>query len=154
MNGLVTPRAWLEALVARAAGDPDRARAALLQARGIADATVRQRPDDPAALALLGQIDAGLGRKEDALREGRAAVAMRPVSADAMDGPGLATALAMIHAWTGDTDAAMAALIGVGKNAGGTRLWATALRSRVGPGAGQGRFRGDARAAGPRTSRP
>ena len=119
VNGLVTPRAWLEALVARAAGDPERARAALLQARGIADATVRQRPDDPASLSLLGQIDAGLGRKDDAVREGRAAAAMRPVSADAMDGPGLATALAMIYAWTGDTDAAMAALRALEKTPGG-----------------------------------
>ena len=119
VNGLMTPRAWLEALVARAAGDTDRARAALLQARGIADATVRQRPDDPGALALLGQIDAGLGRKDDAWREGRAAVAMRPVSADAMDGPGLATALAMIDAWTGDTDAAMAGLAALEKTPGG-----------------------------------
>ncbi len=119
VNGLMTPRAWLEALVARAAGDPDRARAALLQARGIADATVRRRPDDPGALALLGQIDAGLGRKEDAWREGRAAVAMRPVSADAMDGPGLATGLAMIYAWTGDTDVARAALVALEKTPGG-----------------------------------
>ena len=119
VNGLMTPRAWLEALVARAAGDPDRARAALWQARGIADATVRQRPDDPGALALLGEIDAGLGRKEDALREGRAAVAMRPVSADAMDGPGLATALALIYAWTGEADAAMTALAALEKTPGG-----------------------------------
>lgn len=119
INSRLTPRAWLEALVARAAKDSGRAQAALLEARGIAEATMRQRPDDPAALALLGQIDACLGRKEDALREGRRAVASRPVSVDALDGPGLETALAMIYTWTGDTDAAMQHLGALEKTPGG-----------------------------------
>ena len=102
-----------------AAGDANRTRAALLEARGIVAASVLQRPEDPAALALLGQIDAGLGRKDDALREGRRAVAMRPVAADAMDGPGLVAALAMIQAWTGETSAAVAALDGLAGTPGG-----------------------------------
>ena len=44
---------------------------------------------------------------------------MRPVSADAMDGPGLATGLAVIYAWTGETDAALAALVALEKTPGG-----------------------------------
>ena len=118
-NGLLTPRAFLEALVARAAGDGDRARNAFQQARGMAETNLRQTPDDPDALALLGQIDAGLGRKEDALREGKRAVELRPVSADAMDGPGVLASLAMICAWTGETDAAMAHLAELEETPGG-----------------------------------
>ena len=118
-NGVVTPRAWLEATVARARGDEARAQAAFLRARTVVAENVRQRPDDPAALALLGQIDAGLGRREDALREGRGAVAMRPVTVDAMDSPGLATALALICAWTGETAAAMDGLAALTKTPGG-----------------------------------
>ena len=48
INGLLTPRAWLEAIVARAGGDAGKARAALLAARTVAEAGLRQRPDDAA----------------------------------------------------------------------------------------------------------
>ena len=119
INALLTPRAWLDALVDRAAGDDGAARAALLEARGVAEANMRQQPDDPAALAMLGQIDAGLGRKDDALREGRRAVELRPISADAMDGPGIEGALALIYAWTGDAETAMAHLATLERTPGG-----------------------------------
>ena len=119
VNGLMTPRSWLAALVARASGNAARAHTALLEARTVAAANVLQRPDDPAALALLGEIDAGLGRKDDARQEGLRAVAMRPVSRDAMDGPGLLTALALIDAWTGETTGAQATLDELAKTPGG-----------------------------------
>ena len=117
--GQITPRAWLEALVARAAGDNARTQLALAQARAAVEPGVRARPDDPAALALLGQIDAGLGRKEDALHEGRRAVEMRPVSLDAVDGPVLEAALALICAWTDEPDEAMRHLLVLAKIPGG-----------------------------------
>ena len=52
-NSLITPRAWLEALVARAAGANGEALRALTSARESAEIDVRQRPEDPFALALL-----------------------------------------------------------------------------------------------------
>jgi TolB-like protein/class 3 adenylate cyclase len=136
-NGLLTPRTWLEALVARAKGDSPRERGLLLQARTITAADVSARPEDPNALALLGQIDAGLGNKDDALREGRHAVEMRPISVDAMEGPGLETDLTVICAWTGETDEAMRRLLALAKTPGGPDygqlrfdpLW-SALRDR------------------------
>ena len=51
-------------------------------------------------------IDAGLGRKEDAIREGRRAVELLPLSKDAIVGAALMENLALIYAWTGEKEAA------------------------------------------------
>lgn len=118
-NGLITPRAWLEALVARAAGDAAGAQTILRSLREDVALAVRQRPDDPFALALLGQVDAALGRKKEALQAGRRAVEMRPASTDAMDGPGLEASLALICAWSGEADEAMRHLLNLQETPGG-----------------------------------
>jgi serine/threonine-protein kinase len=52
-------------------------------------------------------IDAGLGRKEEALREGRRAVELMPMAKDSTDGPQLVFHLAVIYAWTGERDLAI-----------------------------------------------
>ena len=57
-------------------------------------------------LCVLGLIDAALGRKEEALREGRRAVELLPVEKDAINGPLMIEYLAMIAAWAGDKDLA------------------------------------------------
>ena len=53
---------------------------------------------------MLGVIDAALGRKEDALREGRRAVELLPITKDAINGVHMIEYLAMIAAWVGDKD--------------------------------------------------
>ena len=58
-------------------------------------------------LATLGLIDAGLGRKEEALREGRRAVELRPLTEDAVDGGTVLVSLATIHAWLGDVKSSL-----------------------------------------------
>ena len=55
---------------------------------------------------MLGVIDAGLGRKEEALREGRRAVELLPVEKDATVGKAIVKYLAIIAAWIGDKDLA------------------------------------------------
>ena len=55
---------------------------------------------------MLGLIDAGLGRKEEALREGRHAVELLPPQKDALDGSATVKYLAIIAAWVGDKDLA------------------------------------------------
>jgi hypothetical protein len=55
---------------------------------------------------VLGLIDAGLGRKEDALREGRHAIELLPLEKDALSGAGMIKCLAMIAAGIGDKDLA------------------------------------------------
>ena len=55
---------------------------------------------------MLGLIDAGLGQKEQALREGRRAIELLPVEKDAMNGPAMIKYFAIIAAWLGDNDLA------------------------------------------------
>jgi hypothetical protein len=52
-------------------------------------------------------IDAALGRKEDALREGRRAVELLPVTKDAWTGAAVLTNLAIIYAWASEKDLAI-----------------------------------------------
>jgi hypothetical protein len=56
------------------------------------------------ALCVLGLIDAGLGRKEEALREGRCAVELLPMEKDAVRGVFMIQYFAVIAAWIGDKD--------------------------------------------------
>ena len=62
------------------------------------------------ALCVLGLIDAGLGRKEEALRQGRRAIELLPAEKDSINGPAMIKYLAMIAAWVGDSDLACAQL--------------------------------------------
>jgi hypothetical protein len=68
---------------------------------------VEQQPDFAAALSLLGMIDAGLDKKEEALKEGRRACELLSISKDAIDGTTLAINLAQIYAWIGEKDRAI-----------------------------------------------
>src|SRR5262249_1580718 len=63
-------RAFYAGLAARTKGDAAAARAAFTAARAQQEEDIRARPDDAFLLSGLGIIDAALGRKEEALREG------------------------------------------------------------------------------------
>jgi TolB-like protein/Flp pilus assembly protein TadD len=104
------PKAFLEAMVYRYQGDKVRAQAAFDRARVIAEQLVRENPEDAARHGQLGFILAGLGRKEEAIREGKRAVELLPESQDAFDGPEATAALAQIYAWTGERDQAFSLL--------------------------------------------
>src|ERR1700730_10689798 len=103
----------LDGVVARAQGDGARARSSFQLARDRIAAKLITRPNDPALLSNLGLTDAGLGRKGDALREGRQAVQLVPVPRDAVDGPAYATTLAKVYVWSGENDAALGELAAV-----------------------------------------
>jgi TolB-like protein/class 3 adenylate cyclase/Flp pilus assembly protein TadD len=106
-SNIWSPRAYFEAVAARARGDATVARAAFTAARTEVEKTTREQPDYAQGLTILGLIDAGLGRKDDAIREGRRAVELVPVSKDAIDGTDLILNLAVIYAWTGEKDLAL-----------------------------------------------
>ena len=55
---------------------------------------------------MLGLIDAALGRKDEALREGRRAAELLPITKDALNGSGIVLYFAMISAWVGEKDLA------------------------------------------------
>jgi TolB-like protein/Flp pilus assembly protein TadD len=97
---------FLAGLIARMTKDDAKAHAAFTAARAEQEKLVRARPDDAGALSVLGLIDAALGRKEEALREGRRAVELLPVEKDAINGTRMITSFANIAAWVGDKELA------------------------------------------------
>lgn len=98
---------FMEALVARQQGDKAREQSILLPLRESAEADLRNRPEDSSLLSRLAIIDAYLGRKEEALREGEKAVELKPISRDAVSGPERVTALAEVCMVIGDRDQAI-----------------------------------------------
>ena len=103
-------RAYAKGLVARMKGDKDGARAAFNAARIEQEKVVRAQPDywtESDALCLLGLIDAGLGRKQEALNEGRRAVDLLPLTKNAYDGADILYFYAAICAQVGERDLAI-----------------------------------------------
>jgi len=103
---LVLDRNFLEGLLARVSGDAAAAHAAFTAARTEQEKVVRTQPDYGPAVCALGLIDAGLGRKEDALREGRRAVELVPLAKDAPGGALMIQFFAIICGWVGEKDLA------------------------------------------------
>ncbi|HZS17426.1 MAG TPA: protein kinase, partial [Candidatus Udaeobacter sp.] len=105
-NDLFPSRLFVEGVIARMANDEAKAKAAFSAARVQQEKIVQDNPDFASAWCTLGLIDAALGRKEEALREGVHATVLRPVDKDAVSGPAFIKYLAMIAAWTGEKDLA------------------------------------------------
>ena len=91
-----------EGLVARMMKDENKARAAFATARSGQEKVVQAQANYGPALCILALIDAGLGRKEEALREGRRAVELTPISKDSINGADTIAYLAAIAAWVGE----------------------------------------------------
>ena len=100
------PRAWCEGIVARLGDDRAAAQSAFTSARSEAAKLVEAQHDYPEGLCALGMADASLGNKDDAIREGRRAVELLPVTKDSVIGAMLVKNLALIYAWTGEKDLA------------------------------------------------
>jgi tetratricopeptide (TPR) repeat protein len=104
---LILPRSFCEGLIARTRGDATATETAFTAARVEMEKILREQPDYAQALCVMGMSDAALGRKEDAIREGRRAVELLPVTKDMMAGGIVLANLAIIYAWTGETDLAL-----------------------------------------------
>jgi TolB-like protein/Flp pilus assembly protein TadD len=100
------PKALLEGTIHLLDGDRTKAQTEFEKARVISEQLLREAPEDPARHAQHGVILAALGRKQEAIAEGKRAVELRPESQDAFDGPQCTAALAQIYAWTGESDEA------------------------------------------------
>lgn len=107
LDGYIVPRVWYTGLIARGLGNAEEARRAFTEARREVEEDLAQWPEEAKTLAMLGLIDAALGRREEAIREGRRAVELLPIAKDAVDGPLLATNLAVIYAQLGENDLAI-----------------------------------------------
>ena len=101
------PKAWFEAMIARAKGDSARATAAFSAARTILEQRLAVKPEDARTLAVLAQVDAGLGHKELAIQEAQHAVDLMPVSKDIYDGALVLEGLAQVYTWTNEPDRAI-----------------------------------------------
>jgi len=96
-----SPR-FMTGLIARMTKGDAKAQAAFTAARAEQGKLVQANPDNAGVLCVLGLIDAALGRKEEALREGRRAVELLPVEKDAINGRRVIAYLAIIAGWIGD----------------------------------------------------
>ena len=101
------PKAWFEAMIARAKGDSAGATAAFSAARTILEQRLAIKPEDARTIAVLAQVDAGLGHKELAIQEAKHAVDLMPVSKDIYDGALVLEGLAQVYTWTNEPDRAI-----------------------------------------------
>jgi TolB-like protein/Tfp pilus assembly protein PilF len=105
--GKVLPVSYWQGMIARAQRDNTLATEGFTRARAAIEAQLANQPADALLTVTLGLMDAGLGRKDAALREGKHAVELRPLSEDAVDGSTVLCYLAMIYAWVGDANSAL-----------------------------------------------
>jgi len=88
-------------------GNRARARAYFDSARAVFEPRVRARPDDALFRSELAFAYAGMGRADDAVREGERSVALRPASRDVIANWVFTVALARVYTLTGRYDAAI-----------------------------------------------
>jgi TolB-like protein/class 3 adenylate cyclase/Tfp pilus assembly protein PilF len=106
-QGIPFPHAWCEGMVYRLRGDDPAAHNAFTRARAEVEEIVRKEPTYAEALCVLGMIDAALGKKEDAVREGQRAVELLPITKDALNGALLIQYLAITCAWAKEKNLAL-----------------------------------------------
>jgi serine/threonine-protein kinase len=99
-------RKFGEGLLARMTNDQARAQAAFMAARVAQEKVVKAQPNYGPGFCILGLIDAGLGKKEEALREGQRAIELLPVSIDSINGADMVDYFAITAAWVGEKDLA------------------------------------------------
>jgi TolB-like protein/Tfp pilus assembly protein PilF len=98
--------AFGEGLVARLSKDEGKARSALTAARAQQEKVVQDQPNYGPALCALGLIDAALGRKEEALREGERAIELLPIAKDSINGARVVEYFGIVAAWVGEKNLA------------------------------------------------
>ena len=100
------PKSWYEAMIARAKGDSAKATVAFRECREILAQRLTVKPEHARTIAVLAQVDAGLGNKDLAVQEAQHAIDLMPVSKDIYDGALVLEGLAQVYTWTGDRDRA------------------------------------------------
>jgi serine/threonine protein kinase len=104
------PFRWItsaDGLVAVARGDKQKAQSIFLDARKRLDAMWGTKVKDDLYFELIAQLDAGLGRKEEAIREAQRAIELQPIAKDSLQGPSSVFTLALVYAWTGERHRAL-----------------------------------------------
>ncbi len=117
-NAATTPKIFFEACVYLAQGDTVNAQKFFELARPAFEASVKEAPASAERHAILGWLYAFMGRKDDAIREGRRAVELLPESKDALDGSILNAYLALIYVRVEEKDLALPLIERLLKTAG------------------------------------
>jgi tetratricopeptide (TPR) repeat protein len=97
-------QSWADGQIARARGDKQKAQSVFAAARKWLDAAWEKHFG---YFAFAARLDAGLGRKEEAISEARRAVDLVSIAKDSYNGPELVENLALVYAWTGERDRAL-----------------------------------------------
>ena len=100
----INPRSYLTGLLAYDRGDLAAARQNFEAARPVFEEAIRRRPDDATSWSTLADVDARLGRKEDALNEAQRAATLMPISRDAGEGAKMATGLGWVYYTVGEKE--------------------------------------------------
>jgi len=101
------PNAQRYALIYRYMNKNELAKKYYDEALSFLETKIREQPEDARFHSALGIAYAGLGRKEDAIREGELGVELLPVAKEAMRGQWRVEALAKIYVMVGEFDAAI-----------------------------------------------
>jgi len=109
-TGVPLPKIYLQACVDLVRGDSAKAQAEFEAAQPSIEKTVANSPQDGVRHAQLGLLYAFLGRKEDALREGRRAMELKPITHDVIEGAVAEDFYALTCARLGETDEAISRL--------------------------------------------
>jgi TolB-like protein/Flp pilus assembly protein TadD len=106
-NGVPLPKSYLQGCIHLMRNDPTRAQTEFQSASRSLEETVTKSPQDAIRRAQLGFLYALMGRKEDALREGRRAVELKHISPDIVENAIVQSFLALIDARNGEADQAI-----------------------------------------------
>jgi len=100
-------KSQLEGYIHRYMKKPELAHASFESACILLEKEMKKQPDDPRIHSSMGIVYAALGRTEEAIKEGKRAVELCPVSNDAFWGPAHVTHLAHIYVILGEYDIAI-----------------------------------------------
>ena len=106
-GGTRQPKAFYQASIALAQGDMARAKPFLQTALAFFESELQKQPFSTQVHMDVALTNGFLGRKEEALQEGRRAAELLPESLDARMGTFNSINLAVVYAWTGETDEAL-----------------------------------------------
>jgi tetratricopeptide (TPR) repeat protein len=104
LPGALQPRSFFLGLTALAQNDHDRAIQELASAAPSFEQDVKEAAEAADRRANLGMLYAFMGRHDEAIREGKLAVQLKPIEKDATDGATVLCCLALIYARVGEKD--------------------------------------------------
>lgn len=119
LDDFTVPQEWYLGLIARGRAREEEARRLFLSAKERVLAEAVESPNDAKILIMRGLIEAMLGEAEEAIAHGQHAARVLPISADALDGPLIATNLAAIYALLGRREQALDLLEALVRRIGG-----------------------------------